>query len=90
MKLLVTLVALALVLTVPASDAKFNARTANPVTVAAASATTYFHLYSRDAVPAPGRLDVGRPGAAEQPGRWIELGDRHGGAAWTVGPSSAS
>ena len=26
-----------------------------------------------------GRLDVRRAGAAEQPGRWVEVRDRHGG-----------
>jgi hypothetical protein len=53
MKLLVAIVALAVALSVPASDAKFNARTSNPMSVAAASATSYFHLYSRDTVPQP-------------------------------------
>jgi hypothetical protein len=37
-----------------------------------------------------GGLGVRRPGAAEQPVRGIELVDRHGGAAWTSRPSSAS
>jgi hypothetical protein len=52
-RLLVVAAALIAVLSLPASDASYVAGTSNPATVTAASATTYFHVYSKAALPAP-------------------------------------
>jgi hypothetical protein len=53
MKLLVVVAALLAVLSIPASDASYVSRTSNPVSVTAASATSYFHVYSKATLPAP-------------------------------------
>jgi hypothetical protein len=53
MKPLVVAAALLAALLVPVSDAAFTARTSNPVTITAASATSYFHVFGKAALPAP-------------------------------------
>jgi hypothetical protein len=52
-RLLVVAAALLAALSIPASDAAYVARTSNPVSVTAASATSYFHIYSKATLPAP-------------------------------------
>ena len=53
MRATLVLIALLAAVAVPASDARFNDRSLNSMRVAAASATDYFHIYSRDALPPP-------------------------------------
>ena len=45
--------ALLALLAIPVSDANFNSRSANTATVTAASATQYFHIYSKATLPPP-------------------------------------
>jgi hypothetical protein len=52
-RLLVVAAALVAVLCLPASDASYVARSSNPVSVTAASADSYFHVYAKTTLPAP-------------------------------------
>jgi hypothetical protein len=61
-----------------ASDAGFNDRSANAVSVGAASATSYFHLYSRDAVP------------GADPGCWLHQYAARAGSVPSVPAASGS